>query len=89
MVIATYSFKRGSGRYAAITALTVNTDARNALADWANAHSTRSFEVVGDDDDDQLIAVLSFPERDSRAGRDLDRACNAHGVQRGTVEAGE
>jgi hypothetical protein len=82
-----YTFTRNDGRSGFLRTNTVNTDARNALADWANASNNRSFDILQGDDDDELRALLSFQEQDHEARPDLDRECNTHGVQRRTVEA--
>jgi hypothetical protein len=84
MTSATYTFNRAHHDLAAFFSdRQPSTDARNALADWANNGDGRSYDVVADvDSDDELIAELSFSEKDDKASRELDNACTTHGIER-------
>lgn len=61
-----------------------STDALNALHIWSNAQPQRSFTVLVDEDE-QLLAHLSWSETDTSAGPHLEAACDKSGVERSYV----
>lgn len=60
---------------------TPSTDALNGLLAWSSTRSERRYEVITDNDE-LLMAKLSWSEGDSSAGPDLDDACGKVGVER-------
>ena len=63
-----------------------STDALNALHIRSNAQSQRSFTVLIDEDE-QLLANLSWSETDNLAGSSLEAACDKDGLERSYVQA--
>ena len=63
-----------------------STDALNVVTIWSNAQPQRSFTIVVDEDE-QLLADLSWSETDISAGPSLDDACDKLGVARSYVQA--
>lgn len=62
-----------------------STDAINALERWKAAGHRRKFEVKIDEEE-ELVAVLSFDTTDMDAGGQLDAACYDCGVSRHFIE---
>lgn len=62
-----------------------STDALNALHIWSNAQPQRSFTILVDEDE-QLLANLSWSETDTSAGPSLEAACDKRGVERSYVQ---
>ena len=81
------SFKRGEGPGALSNTSHASTDALKALQKWVGK-GNRSYEVELDEDD-ELVAVLTFEQEDISAGPQLDDACEEHGVKRTFVEVNE
>ena len=63
-----------------------STDALNAVNIWSNAQPKRSFVILVDEDE-QLLADLSWSEADTTAGLSLDDACDKSGIERSYVQA--
>jgi hypothetical protein len=61
-----------------------STDALGALNEWSGTQKGRR-QVVVIDQDEQLVADLSWSDADSSAGPDLDSACLKFGVNRSYV----
>jgi hypothetical protein len=57
----------------------VSTDALNALGHWRSGAPSRDFEVV-QDEDECLVATLTFDGADQRAGLSLDAHVARFGV---------
>ena len=57
-----------------------STDALNALHIWSNAQPQRSFTILVDEDE-QLLANLSWSDADTSAGTNLEAACDKCGVE--------
>lgn len=62
-----------------------STDALNVVNIWSNAQPQRSFSILGDEDE-QLLADLSWSEADISAGPNLDDTCDKFGVERFYVQ---
>ena len=82
---ARYSFQRADGIIALAGGKTASTDALKALGTWRRMGKNRSYETHSDEDD-ELVADLSFGEGDDAAGPELDDACDEFGVQQTFVE---
>ena len=63
-----------------------STDALNALAIWSTAQPERSFTVLIDEDE-QLLANLSWGDTDTSAGSSLEAACDNYGLEHSYVKA--
>lgn len=63
-----------------------STDALQALSIWSGAQQGRGY-IVAIDEDEQLLANLSWTDTDSSAGPDLDSACLKLGVNRFYVDS--
>jgi len=62
-----------------------STDALNVVNIWSNAQPQRSFTILIDEDE-QLVADLTWSETDSSAGPSLDGACDKFGIERSYVQ---
>lgn len=62
-----------------------STDALNAVNIWSNAQPQRSFTILVDEDE-QLVADLTWSETDSSVGPSLDSACDKFGIERSYVQ---
>lgn len=62
-----------------------STDALGAVNIWSNAHPQRSFSILVDEDE-QLVADLTWSENDPSAGASLDIACDKFGIERSYVQ---
>ncbi len=77
-----YKFSRSNGSIEGFCSKnTPSTDALNALLAWSSTRSERKYDVTSDNDE-LLMAKLSWSEGDSSAGPDLDDACGKVGVER-------
>ena len=81
MPTATYTFVRAAPVAGFGSRNRASTDALQALIIWRDSRPGRGYEVRVDEDD-RLIADLTWDENDSAAGPDLDRQCNRSGVDR-------
>jgi hypothetical protein len=87
MGIGRYRFTRdGRGVAGFMSPNRPSTDALSALSVWSGAQQGREHVVVIDEDE-QLVADLSWREADSSAGPDLDSACLKVGVNRSYVSS--
>lgn len=86
MTTAQYRFERDSGVSGFLSTNRASTDAQNALGEWQEAHSERDINIVADEEE-KLVAELCWAEGDDSAGRDLDVACQNHGVARTHVDS--
>jgi hypothetical protein len=60
-----------------------STDAMNVLGKWRRMGQGRAFKLEkGEDEDEQLVAILTFDSSDELAGSHLDALCEQHGVGR-------
>lgn len=85
MSIGRYRFTRDGRNIAGLmSGNRASTDALGALSLWSSAQQGRDYVVVADEDE-QLVADLSWSEADSSAGPDLDSACLKLGVNRSYV----
>jgi len=62
-----------------------STDALNAVNIWSNAQAQRNFSILIDEDE-QLVADLTWGETDPSAGPSLDEACDKFGIERSYVQ---
>ncbi len=62
-----------------------STDALNVVIIWSNAQPQRSYTVLIDEDE-QLVANLTWSETDPSAGPSLDGACDKFGIERSYVQ---
>lgn len=62
-----------------------STDALNVVTIWSNAQPQRSFSILVDEDE-QLVADLTWSETDHSAGPNLDGACDKFGIERSYVQ---
>ena len=62
-----------------------STDALNVVNIWSNAQPQRSFTILIDEDE-QLVADLTWSETDPLAGPSLDGACDKFGIERSYVQ---
>jgi len=82
MASGRYKFVRdGKNVTGFLSANRASTDALGALGAWSGAQSDRGYTVVIDEDE-QLLADLSWSEVDSSAGPDLDCECFKFGLSR-------
>ena len=58
-----------------------STDAMNVLHKWRGMAAGRDFKVEVDEEE-QLVAVLTFETLDQAAGSQIDLLCAQHGVNR-------
>ena len=58
-----------------------STDAMNVLHKWRGMESGRDFKVEVDEEE-ELMAVLTFETSDQAAGSQIDMLCAQHGVNR-------
>jgi hypothetical protein len=86
MTTAQYKFERASGMSGFLTKNRPSTDALNALGEWQELDPGREIATVVDEDD-MLVAELSWRAGDDSAAQDLDKACQNHGVARSHVES--
>lgn len=61
-----------------------STDALNVVNIWSNAQPQRKFTILVDEDE-QLVADLTWSETDPSVGPSLDDACNKFGIERSYV----
>ena len=82
MPIGHYSFVRSNSSIKGfLSPNRPSTDAISALENWSNNQSQRSYTVLVDEDE-RLVAELSWNESDASAGSDLEEACRRFGVDR-------
>ena len=82
-----YRFTRTNSRKGFFSTNTVGTDALNALSAWQASNSSWKYSVDVDTDE-ELIALLSIPEKDfTTAGISLQDSCVEHGVERTHLES--
>lgn len=79
MPTARYKFVRGGSVRGFLSRNRASTDALNALVTWETRASGRTYSVAKDDDD-ELVSDLTWDEKDTAAGSDLQSACDASGV---------
>ena len=79
-----YWFTRSSGINGFFSNNRASTDALNALSEWSSKQTRRSYEELKDEDE-TLLARLSWSESDIDAGQDLDNACLSCGVEHSYV----
>lgn len=78
---ARYRFSRSDSIKGFLSKNRPSTDALGALAVWQDGHADRDFSKHIDEDE-QLVAELSWNESDDSAGPSLDDACSKFGVAR-------
>lgn len=81
MPSAKYRFKRSNNISGFQSQNRPSTDTLNALQRWLEGNNERSCEIKTDEDE-LLIAQLSWKEGDTGAGPDLDASCSQFGVER-------
>ena len=81
MASAEYRFNRSKDVSGFLSQNTPSTDALNALQRWSGGQKGRSYKKKIDEDE-LLIAQLSWEEGDVNAGPDLDAQCSKCGVER-------
>lgn len=87
MLTGRYKFKRrNNSSEGFLSRNRASTDALNALDNWSNAQSQRTYTVL-DDEEELLLAELSWNELDDSVGPDLDKACQTFGVDRSPEKA--
>ena len=62
-----------------------STDALNVVNIWSSGQPQRSFTILIDEDE-QLVADLTWSESDPSAGPSLDGTCNKFGIERSYVQ---
>ena len=88
MPTARYRFTIDKTNIAGLATFTVaSTLAVRALTLWTRAHDRRSYKTE-EDENDFLVARLSWGDDDEKAGADLDRECVQCGVKREFKKAG-
>ncbi len=85
MPTARYKFVRDVGVEGFLSRNRPSTDALSAVSHWSSGATGRS-HVVQVDEDDRLIADLTWSEADQTAGPDLDNLCRGVGVVRSHVQ---
>lgn len=89
MPSARYRFVRDNNNVAGkMSSQRPSTDAINALGTWAHALPGRSFAEVWDDDE-SVVADLTWNSADQDAGPSLESACIRVGIERAHVEFGK
>ena len=87
MAKAKYKFTRSNSLSGFARTNRASTDALNALSEWQNKDKNWSYEVEVDEDE-KLIAVLTFGDSDSeKAGVTLEIACDRYGIVREYLSA--
>lgn len=81
MASAKYKFERDNGPSGFLRTERASTDALSALSKWKVGHEGRDYEE-SKDEEELLVATLSWSEVDESVGRDLDTACQKYGVSR-------
>lgn len=81
MPSAEYRFFRSKGVSGFLSQNLPSTDALNALQRWTGGEKRRSYKIKTDEDE-LLIAQLSWEEVDLNAGPDQDAECSKFGVER-------
>ncbi len=84
MLSAVYQFNRSKDGSGFLSQNRPSTDALNALEGWTEGGAGkqgRSYEVVNDEDE-FLVAKLSWNEADIEAGPDLDAQCRDSGIEK-------
>ena len=82
---AEYRFNRCNNISGILSKNRPSTDALSALQRWTNSKKGRSYKIRTDEDE-HLIAQLSWENNDSNAGPNLDDECTKSGVERHFVE---
>lgn len=77
---ARYSFKRSDNIAGSMSFNRPSTDAIKALEEWT-FKPDRSY-YIREENDDKLVADLTFKDSDEDAGPELDNACEKHGLER-------
>ena len=82
MVVACYRFvRRPDSVEGFFSQNSASTDVLNALAFWQHGTDHRSFSTEKDEEN-LLVAKLSWADVDDTAGADLDKQCQKYGVDR-------
>lgn len=82
MTTARYKFQRIENSVAGFFSNNkANTDALNALSIWSSSKPKRYYKVVIDEDE-ELLADLTWHESDDSAGVDLEDAAIKFGIER-------
>ena len=82
-----YRFTRTTSVNGFFSKNTVSTDTLNALSSWRAKNSAWEYSVEKDTDE-ELIAILSVPEKDfTAAGIGLQDSCVDYGVERTHLES--
>lgn len=74
-----YRFSRSDSMEGFLSRDRPSTDALKVLAIWRDDHAGRNFSKEVDEDE-QLVAALSWNDSDDLAGPSLDKACRKFGV---------
>lgn len=80
-----YKFVRSNNVKGFLSSNRPSTDALNAVSIWSSAQPQRSYDTVVDEDE-QLLADLSWGESDDSAGQDLEENCRKFGVEHSFVQ---
>ena len=75
-----YSFTRSKSIEGLFSKNRESTDALSALDEWSSKQTERRFEIL--EDNETLLARLSWSESDKNARQDLNNACLRCGVER-------
>ena len=85
MPTARYKFERDTSVKGFLSSNRASTDALGAVSTWSTSAAGRSY-AVQIDEDDALVADLTWSETDLAAGTDLNNSCHSFGVDRTHVQ---
>lgn len=79
-LVGTYRFVRAAKSASGFLSRNrASTDARNVLANWRAMSKERDFAVKAEEDE-ELVAVLTFDSADQAAGSQMGALCEKYGV---------
>lgn len=85
MPTARYKFFRDTSMRGFLSGNRASTDAINAVSDWSNAASGRSYELQSEADETVVVDIM-WSELDDTADVNLDDLCRKCGVTRSCVQ---
>ena len=85
MPTARYKFFRDTSMRGFLSGNRASTDAINAVSDWSNAASGRSYELQSEEDETVVVDIM-WSELDYTADVNLDDFCRKRGVTRSYVQ---
>lgn len=79
-LVGTYRFVRAANSASGFLSQNrASTDARNVLENWRAMSRERNFTIKAEEDE-ELVAVLTFESEDQAAGSQMGALCEKYGV---------